>query len=156
MIRLINQLNGEIFTLNEANAFGDIHKTGWVLPSTEPVTLNLYLYYDGKHQEKLDEFFEIEKNNRDSLSAEYENYHVKADLYMYLTTEHECNEYNSHRPLEIIEKIGLYLILMNYLISTRNWVICELKKIMLQDLNQMCSFIQLLKPIKYSKNRRIC
>lgn len=92
-----------------------------MLPSVEPVTLNLYLYYDGKNQENLDEFFEIDRNsyqedviiygNEESGQTDYVEYRPKADLYMFFTTEDHCNEYKSHRPLEILAKIGWYFIL---------------------------------------------
>ncbi len=123
------QINTDISSLNEADTFGNVNKKGWVLPSVEPVTLNLYLYYDGKHQEKLDEFFEINEDNEefplfDSNGQfgvpDYEVYRPKADLYMYFTTEQHCNEYKPHRPLEVIEKIGQYLSRMDYLGSTGN------------------------------------
>lgn len=106
----------DILTLNEPNTFGGGFAEGWILPSEEPVTLNLYLYYDGKNQDKLDTFFEINENKKDdsvimideneeSGDPEYEEFRPKADLYMYFTTQSHCNEYKSHRPLEIIEKL---------------------------------------------------
>lgn len=108
----------DILTLNEAETFGGSFKKGWILPSVEPITLNLYLYYDGKNQEKLDTFFELNKESNEENSViiiddnemsgdkEYEQFTPKADLYMYFTTETHCNEYKSHRPLEVTEKIG--------------------------------------------------
>lgn len=104
----------DILILNEPETFGGGFKQGWILPSEEKTTLNLYLYYDGNNQQKLDAFFQINSNQKedavsimDENNIKYEEFTVpKADLYMYFTTEVHCNEYKSHRPLEIIEKLG--------------------------------------------------
>lgn len=99
--------------------FGGSYKQGWILPASEPITLNLYMYYDGTNQQGLDSFFQIDaKTNENAYivdendysdGAQYEVFKPKADLYMYFTTELHCNEYKSHRPLEIVEKLGSFL-----------------------------------------------
>lgn len=106
----------DILTMNEKAMFGGSYKQGWILPASEPTTLNLYMYYDGKNQQGLDSFFQIDKKKDEDIyiideddysnGAKYEGFKPKADLYMYFTTELHCNEYKSHRPLEIVEKLG--------------------------------------------------
>ena len=61
----------------------------------------------------MDEFFEISSIGVSEPSMtilndneEIEEYRPKVDLYMYFTTAVHCNEYKSHRPLNIIEKMG--------------------------------------------------
>lgn len=107
-----DSIDADIFTLNEPETFGDNYKKGWVLPSFERVTLNLYLYYDGKDEKSLDTFFGIDKDPHQEVliddTDDYVEYRPKAELYMFFTTESHCNEYKAHRPLEIIGKIGLY------------------------------------------------
>jgi hypothetical protein len=47
----------EVFNLNEKETFGNGYYRGWLLPSGQPLTLNLYLYYDGLDQRRLNLFF---------------------------------------------------------------------------------------------------
>lgn len=109
----------DILNLNEKNTFGGSYTKGWILPAMVPINLNLYLYYDGNNQQRMDSFFQINSkqkddsviiidNDDDSQDVEYKQieYQPKAELYMYFTTETHCNEYKSHRPLEIVEKLG--------------------------------------------------
>jgi hypothetical protein len=39
-------LESDVFTLNEKNILGTKYKQGWIFPSDEEVSLNIYLYYD--------------------------------------------------------------------------------------------------------------
>jgi len=47
----------DIFTLNEKDTFGSNYEKGWILPSEERITINLYLYYEGLDERRLNLFF---------------------------------------------------------------------------------------------------
>ncbi len=114
VLYIIPEKVDDVLSLNEVNTFGGGFKNGWILPSDVPLNLNLYIYYDGKNEQKIDEFFDINKNKENTGSSyevqnedeDYQVYSPKAHVYMYFTTANQCNEVKSHRPLEITEKIG--------------------------------------------------
>jgi len=41
-----------VYNLNEKDMLGNGVTNGWILPADEPITLNLYLYYDGTDEKK--------------------------------------------------------------------------------------------------------
>ena len=111
-----------IFNLNEKKMFGGGYNKGWILPADVDITINLYLYYDGNDQRRMNSFLEIADNvkskkqppNNDQELEYYDEDYVdetqspsKSIIYMFFTLEPEnCQEYKSHRPLEIVEKIA--------------------------------------------------
>ena len=140
-----------VYTLNEKAMLGNSFTNGWILPSEIPLTLNLYLYYDGIDERRLNSFFhssnkpnevkqQIQITNSSQLKKEtlpiaqkYKSSNhpaPKALLYMYFTeNDHECLESKNHQPLEIVEKISsnmyraqLKMISLPY--STRPLYIC--------------------------------
>lgn len=66
IIYMVPQDEDQIYNINEKSTFGDKYISGWILPSSEKLTLNFYLYYDGLEVESL---MRIYNSHHSSLSS---------------------------------------------------------------------------------------
>lgn len=119
-----------VYTLNEKPMFGNGITNGWLLPAEVAITLNLYLYYDGTDERRLNTFFHstnklfpspndtisVNSINNNKLtnitttattSTNFKKQSSKALLYVYFTeSDTNCKESKNHQPLEIVEKLA--------------------------------------------------
>ena len=57
VLYLVPENLDNVYTLNEKPMFGNGITNGWLLPAEVAITLNLYLYYDGTDERRLNTFF---------------------------------------------------------------------------------------------------
>lgn len=122
-----SKLLSDTFTLNQKQLFGGSYYRGWLLPSDQPIDLDLYLFYDGQDESKIRPFLSatlITQKNLSSLlgpavvlsglsTNESHAYHhqqhlTKSTLTLYFTPEHNCEDFmrTNYRPFEIVERIA--------------------------------------------------
>ena len=122
VIYLTPQDEDSIYNLNEKSTFGNNYVNGWILPSSQKLTLNLYLYYDGLDIQRLTSIFSLFQYNRSNSTTNSRNqnssnqtlanvgnnvHSIKETLYMYFTTQKQnCDDYQTeqHIPLKFISK----------------------------------------------------
>ena len=108
-------------SLNEKKTFGGGFNNGWILPAEQKMNLTLYLYYDGSEEARFNPFFNLNYLNANLLNTSYVNHDLieakenkmkpygastKAVLYMFFTPEKHCEDYGSHHPLDIVERVS--------------------------------------------------
>jgi metal transporter CNNM len=118
VIYLTPQDDNTIFNLNEKSTFGNDYANGWILPTTQKLTLNLYLYYDGIDVQSLIQIYnrintstyiKNTNSNQTSIGSGINIHPIKETLYMYFTTEKtNCDDYHTeqHIPLKFLSKLA--------------------------------------------------
>jgi metal transporter CNNM len=126
IVYMVPQDEDSIYNLNEKATFGNDYTNGWILPSNEKLSLNLFLYYDGNEIHRLNSIYNLhnkinstntnsktlESNNNNSsniTSSPYIPNNSKETLYMYFTTEkNNCDDYHTeqHIPLKFHSKLA--------------------------------------------------
>lgn len=124
-----SKLLTETLTLNQKQLFGSSYYRGWLLPSDQPIDLDLYLFYDGQDESKIRPFLNSKLINQKnssfssvssvpaSLSTNESITHhhhpqqpllTKSTLTLYFTPEHNCEDFmrTNYRPFEIVERIA--------------------------------------------------
>ena len=115
VIYLTPQDEDTIYNLNEKSTFGNDYINGWILPSTQKLTLNLYLYYDGVDVQSLIQIYNL--YNRLNTTTNVKSYNssgnsihsIKETLYVYFTTQKaNCDDYRTeqHIPLKFMSKLA--------------------------------------------------
>lgn len=130
VLYLVPEEEDSVYNLNEKDMLGNGVTNGWILPADEPITLNLYLYYDGTDEKKLNVYFHSSNKQTHSgsnqsaqsllapsrsKSPSQHQSEARALLYMYFTTNDlTCKELSNHQPLEIVEKLAsnMYKLVM--------------------------------------------
>ena len=111
-----SELDTGVFSLNEKKAIGNEYSKGWLLPSGEPLTLSLYLYYKGADERLMNLFFtttttaitnELSINNSTSPQQQ-QQYSSKLMLYMFFTPEQHCRDFTKRNSwaIEITDKLA--------------------------------------------------
>lgn len=97
----------DVLTLNEKHTIGNEYNKGWILPSDEPLSLYLYLYYDGLDETKMRPFLKPGILSPNSSVTESGNTAASASLYLFFTPEDHCKDYlnRNYWQFEIVERI---------------------------------------------------
>ena len=116
-------LQSDVYSLNEESMIGKHYKKGWILPSLQSISLNLYLYYDNDESRirpfvKNSVFNDTQTNvavaaaaafaNNSSVSTAQKSQAFFQALYIFFTPEKNCLDYMNRNswPLEIVERIA--------------------------------------------------
>ena len=116
-------VNSDVHTLNEKSTLGSHVKKGWILPSSEPLTLTLFLYYDSADETRIRPFIKSAVFNdtaaqqsallpANSAALAPGSVVNKASssflqaLYLFFTPEKNCLDYLKRNswPVEIVER----------------------------------------------------
>jgi hypothetical protein len=111
-------LNSDVHTLNEKSTLGNHYKKGWILPSMQPLTLTLYLYYDTADESKIRPFIKsgVFNDSQTALNLAGSNatgavqpktsQQLLQALYLFFTPEKNCLDYLTRNswPVEIVER----------------------------------------------------
>lgn len=138
----------EVQTLNEKSTLGNSYKKGWILPSMQPLSVNIYLYYDNVDESRIRPFVKpsiLPLSDSSSASAaassssqqqvigsntssivdptnNNQNKFIQHALYLFFTTEKNCFDYLQRNtwPVEIVERIApnMYKAQMTNLVLT--------------------------------------
>jgi hypothetical protein len=102
----------DVHTLNEKSTLSNSYKKGWILPSSQLLTLTLYLYYDTADESRIRPFIKngVFNDTADTAlqltAAAPKSSSFFQALYLFFTPEKNCLDYLTRNswPVEIVER----------------------------------------------------